>query len=200
MRNFLPIYRRELWLAFVTPLAATLLVIYLVLSGLLTLTLGSFIEANQAAMNGFFAWQPWLFLFLGAALGMGQWADEYFSEDSGHLDCELKAEQVLADFNQETKFGWSPKKMTQHIIAYCKWAEHIHCYNPSSCTHTKKDGLRWVRHVGNNQQKTFYYIQSVKAFNEMEKSAAEAVAQQPLQTDLPFGPMTTDGDDSEAPF
>ena len=25
MRNFLPIYRRELWLAFVTPLAATLL-------------------------------------------------------------------------------------------------------------------------------------------------------------------------------
>lgn len=77
MRNFLPIYRRELWLAFVTPLAATLLVIYLVLSGLLTLTLGSFIEANQAAMNGFFAWQPWLFLFLGAALGMGQWADEY---------------------------------------------------------------------------------------------------------------------------
>ena len=30
MRNFLPIYRRELWVSFATPLAATLLVIYLV--------------------------------------------------------------------------------------------------------------------------------------------------------------------------
>ncbi|MBR4519253.1 MAG: Gldg family protein [Victivallales bacterium] len=77
MRNFLPIYRRELWLAFTTPLAATLLVIYLLLSGLLTLTLGGFIENNQATLNGFFVWQPWLFLFLGAALGMGQWAEEY---------------------------------------------------------------------------------------------------------------------------
>ncbi|MBQ4481170.1 MAG: Gldg family protein [Victivallales bacterium] len=77
MRNFLSIYRRELWLSFATPLAATLLVIYLLLSGILTLTLGGFIETNLANLSGFFVWQPWLFLILGAALGMGQWSNEY---------------------------------------------------------------------------------------------------------------------------
>lgn len=77
MRNFLPIYRRELWVSFATPLAATLLVIYLLLTGILTLTLGGFIETNLANLSALFVWQPWLFLFLGAALGMGQWASEY---------------------------------------------------------------------------------------------------------------------------
>ena len=129
-----------------------------------------------------------------------QWADEFFSEDSDHLDCELKAELVLNDFNQETKFGWSPKRMTQQIIAYCQWAEHIHCYNPSFVTHKKEDGKNWLKTVAPKKKKTFYYIQSEKAYKEMEKTADDAVAQQHLQTDLPFGPMTTDGDDSEAPF
>ena len=77
MRNFLPIYRRELWVSFATPLAATLLVIYLLLTGILTLTLGGFIETNTASLSVFFVWQPWLFLFFGAALGMGQWSSEY---------------------------------------------------------------------------------------------------------------------------
>ncbi|MBR6470337.1 MAG: Gldg family protein [Victivallales bacterium] len=77
MRNFLPIYRRELRVSWTTPLAATLLVIYLLLTGILTLTLGGFIETNIASLAALFVWQPWLFLFLGSALGMGQWANEY---------------------------------------------------------------------------------------------------------------------------
>ena len=95
-----------------------------------------------------------------------QWADDFFSEDSGHLDCELKAEQVLGDFNQETKFGWSPKKMTQHLIVYCQFAEHIQCLNPASITHKNSDGERWIKRDENAQQKSYYYVQSVKGAME----------------------------------
>lgn len=77
MKFFWTIYKRELWRLLTTPLAAALLIFYLLLSGLLTLTLGGFIDGNSASLEGFFVWQPWLFLFLGAALTMGAWAEEY---------------------------------------------------------------------------------------------------------------------------
>lgn len=108
-----------------------------------------------------------------------QWADDFFSEDSGHLDCELKAEQVLNDFNQETKFGWSPKNITQHLNTYCQFAEHIHCLNPVTITHKERDGERWIKRDENNQQKAYYYVQSVKAFEEVTKTEA-------VQTNLQF--------------
>lgn len=108
-----------------------------------------------------------------------QWADDYFAEGGGHLDCELKAEQVLADFNRETLFGWAPKKMTQHLKDYCLLAEHIHCMNPVSITHQKKDGDRWIQRDANGAQKTCYYVQSQKAFDESRDK-------QPVQTEMPF--------------
>ena len=113
-----------------------------------------------------------------------QWADEFFAEDSGHLDCELKAETVLSDFNQETKFGWAPKTMTQHLNAYCQFADHIHCLNPVTITHKNNDGDRWIKRDENGQQKAYYYVQSAKA-------AAEDDNTKPEQQILPFG------DDSE---
>jgi hypothetical protein len=108
-----------------------------------------------------------------------QWADDYFAEDSGHLDCELKAETVLADFNQETKFNWPPKKMTQHLNAYCQFADHLHGLNPVSITHKQKDGERWIKRDENNQQKAFYYVLSAKA-------AVEASKADPVQAGLDF--------------
>ncbi|MCQ2403903.1 MAG: Gldg family protein [Lentisphaeria bacterium] len=77
MSAFFTCYKRELWKLLTTPLAATLLIFYLLLSGILTLTLGGFIDGNSASLDGFFLWQPWLFLFLGAAVTMGSWAEEY---------------------------------------------------------------------------------------------------------------------------
>lgn len=108
-----------------------------------------------------------------------QWADEFFAEDSSHLDCELKAETVLSDFNQETKFGWAPKTMTQHLNAYCQFADHINCLNPVTITHKDKDGDRWIKRDENGQQKAYYYVQSAKA-------AAEADNTEPAQTALSF--------------
>ena len=114
-----------------------------------------------------------------------QWADDFFAEDRGHLDCELKAEQVLNDFNQETKFGWSPKKMTQHLNAYCQFAEHIQCLNPVTITHKEQDGERWIKRDENNQQKAYYYVQSVKALEDASKT-------EPVQAKFSF-----DSDSSE---
>ena len=122
-----------------------------------------------------------------------QWADEFFAEDSGHLDCELKADQVLADFNQETKYSWSPKKMTQHLISYCQFAEHIHCLNPAIITHKEQDGGRWVKRDENGQQKTYYYVMSAK-------TAAEANKTEAVQTDLTFDTTPTDAWVDGQPF
>ncbi len=122
-----------------------------------------------------------------------QWADDFFAEDSGHLDCDLKAEQVLADFNQETKFGWSPKKMTQHLTAYCQLAEHIHCLNPASVTHKEQDGGRWIKRDENNQQKAYYFIQSVKAVGDVSKTDS-------VQTRISFESDSSEEQIDDRPF
>jgi hypothetical protein len=114
-----------------------------------------------------------------------QWADDYFAEESGHLDCELKAESVLADFNQETRFAWPPKKMTQHLNAYCQLADHINCLNPVAITNKNNDGDRWIKRDENGQQKSYYYVLSAKA-------AAEAEKTEPQQQNLPFGDDTAE--------
>ena len=122
-----------------------------------------------------------------------QWADEFFAVGSGHLDCELKADQVLSDFNRETLFGWPPKRMTQHLNAYCQLTEHIHCLNPTSVTHKQKDGERWVRRDENGQQKAYYYIMSAKAAAEMPKT-------EPVQTNLAFGDSPSEDAADDQPF
>ena len=92
------------------------------------------------------------------------WADEFLAEDGGNLDCELKAEDMLAAFNAETRYGWSPKKFAQHLKAYCDMAPHIHCLNPASKTGKKTDGERWQKREGNGSIRTMYYILSESKF------------------------------------
>lgn len=97
------------------------------------------------------------------------WADEFLAEDGDNLDCELKAEDMLAAFNAETRYGWSPKKFAQHLKVYCDMAPHIHCLNPASKTGKKTDGERWQKREGNSDKKTFYYIESEHKFVEKTK-------------------------------
>ena len=88
--------------------------------------------------------------------------------EDGHLDCELKAEMVLADFKQETKFNWPPKKMTQHLNAYCQFADHLQCLNPVSITHKQKDGERWIKRDENSYRyrcyTLFHSFSSIRSF------------------------------------
>lgn len=92
-----------------------------------------------------------------------QWADDYLAPDSGNLDREIKAEDLLSQFNNETRYNWAPKRLTQHLKDYCVLAEHIHCLNPASFTGKSKDGERWRKWDENGRQKSYYYIMSAKA-------------------------------------
>lgn len=76
MRGALTVAGRELAGYFSTPVAYVFIVIFLVLSGALTFTLGNFFARGQADLIPFFSFIPWLFLFLVPALTMRLWAEE----------------------------------------------------------------------------------------------------------------------------
>jgi len=76
MRNVFIIARRELASYFATPVASVLIVIFLVLQGAMTFNLGNFLDRNQADLQSFFAFLPWVFLLLVPAVTMRLWAEE----------------------------------------------------------------------------------------------------------------------------
>jgi ABC-2 type transport system permease protein len=76
MRPALAVARREFSSYFATPVAYVFIVIFLILSGALTFTLGNFFARGQADLIPFFSLVPWLFLFLVPALTMRLWAEE----------------------------------------------------------------------------------------------------------------------------
>jgi len=76
MSPALTVARRELAGYFATPVAYVFIVIFLVLAGALTFTLGNFFARGQADLIPFFTFVPWLFLFLVPALTMRLWAEE----------------------------------------------------------------------------------------------------------------------------
>lgn len=69
--------KRELFTILTAPPSYAMVICYLVLGALCTLTAGGFIDSNRADLNGFFAWQPWLLLPVAALLTMNQWTEEY---------------------------------------------------------------------------------------------------------------------------
>jgi len=76
MKNVLSILKRELLGYFTTPVAYVFIVIFLGLSGMFTFQLGGLYEGGQAHLRPFFAWHPWLYLFLIPAISMRLWAEE----------------------------------------------------------------------------------------------------------------------------
>lgn len=76
MRNTLLVARRELGGYFATPVAVVFIVIFLALQGVLTFNLGAFFERNQADLQPFFNFLPWVFLLLVPAITMRLWAEE----------------------------------------------------------------------------------------------------------------------------
>lgn len=70
------IFKRELASYFATPVAYVFTLIFLVLAGAFTFYLGGFFERNQADLDSFFSFHPWLYLFLIPAVSMRMWAEE----------------------------------------------------------------------------------------------------------------------------
>jgi ABC-2 type transport system permease protein len=76
MNRLAAVFSREFAGYFATPLAYVFLIIFLGLTGGLTFYLGGFYATGQADLRVFFAFHPWLYLFLIPAVGMRLWAEE----------------------------------------------------------------------------------------------------------------------------
>ena len=76
MNNIKAIFQREFAAYFATPVAYVFIVIFLFLTSTFTFYLGAFYERNQADLEPFFRFHPWLYLFLIPAIAMRLWSEE----------------------------------------------------------------------------------------------------------------------------
>lgn len=77
LQNIKTVSKRELSGYFASPVAYVFIVIWLLLNGFFTFSLGGFFEMGQASLTmSFFRWHPWLYLFLVPAVGMRLWSEE----------------------------------------------------------------------------------------------------------------------------
>ena len=75
-RHVAAIAKREWKSYFQSPVAYIFIVIFLVLAGFFTFSVGGFYEGGQADLRAFFIWHPWLYLILVPAVAMRLWAEE----------------------------------------------------------------------------------------------------------------------------
>ncbi len=77
LRNIFTLAKREFSGYFTTPVAYVFLVIFLLMTGFFTFMLGmDLFDRNQASLESFFTWHPWLYLFLVPAVAMRLWSEE----------------------------------------------------------------------------------------------------------------------------
>lgn len=76
MNNIRAVFKREFAGYFATPVAYVFIVIFLFLMGVFTFYVGAFYDRNQADLEPFFRYHPWLYLFLLPAIAMRLWSEE----------------------------------------------------------------------------------------------------------------------------
>lgn len=79
MNHFKPLFKREFFGYFRSPVAYVFIVIFLLASIGCTFFLGNLYDSNQASLVTFFSFLPWLYLVLVPAVGMRLWAEERHS-------------------------------------------------------------------------------------------------------------------------
>jgi ABC-2 type transport system permease protein len=75
MTGWFAIFRHEWRQFWATPLAGVFLIIYCLMSMLLTFFIGDLLPKGRAELSGFFQFQPWLLMALAPALSMRSWSD-----------------------------------------------------------------------------------------------------------------------------
>lgn len=105
MGNFKPLFKREFFGYFRSPVAYVFIIIFLLASVGCTFFIGNLYDSNQASLVSFFSFLPWLYLVLVPAVGMRLWAEE---RHSGTIELLFTLpvtmfEAVLAKFTA----GWA---------------------------------------------------------------------------------------------
>ena len=76
MGHFNAIFKREFNTYMNSPISFVFIVIFLMATVGCSFFLGGFFERQEASLDVFFIWHPWLFLFLIPAIGMRLWSEE----------------------------------------------------------------------------------------------------------------------------
>ena len=76
MQGLVPVFKRELLAYFHSPVAYVFMIIFLMTNAASGFLLGNFYNSNQASLEPFFLFHPWLYLFLIPAIGMRLWSEE----------------------------------------------------------------------------------------------------------------------------
>lgn len=76
MTGWTAIFRREFVAYFATPVALVFSIVFLSSAAAFTFYLGDFFVRDQADLQSFFYYHPWLFLFLIPAVSMRLWAED----------------------------------------------------------------------------------------------------------------------------
>jgi|TARA_R110002096_G_scaffold108922_1_gene238358 ABC-2 type transport system permease protein len=76
MSRTFTIMKREFGAYFATPVAYVFIVIFLLLTGVFTFYIGGLYERNQADLEPFFRFHPWLYTLLIPAISMRLWSEE----------------------------------------------------------------------------------------------------------------------------
>ena len=108
-----------------------------------------------------------------------EWANEFFSTDSGHLNCTLVYAEVYSDFVSDTKSSMSKRTFTDSLKTYCRFAGLT--YNPASITGKQADGEKFLDRInGNDKPVVCLYVQA------SEPQQTVATAEQAIDQELPF--------------
>ncbi len=94
MNRVMTLMRREFRGYFATPVAYVFIVIFLFLTGIFTFYVGGFYERNQADLEPFFRYLPWLYMLLIPAISMRLWSEE---RKSGTIELLMTLPISLAD-------------------------------------------------------------------------------------------------------
>ncbi|MBI5381018.1 MAG: ABC transporter permease subunit [Opitutae bacterium] len=76
MTQVCPVFKREFFGYFRSPVAFVFLVVFLMASVGLAFFVGNFFKANLASLESYFIFHTWLFVFFAPAAGMRLWAEE----------------------------------------------------------------------------------------------------------------------------
>lgn len=139
-----------------------------------------------------------------AAMGktFEQWAEDYFQHGSGHLDIELKLNDVYQSYRAEAQSHSADlEPFVKKLQEYCDYADHIAVFNPKDVTGCDKDGKRWRKHETSGQVRYIY----VRSIEETERMVVESKPE-PVQAELNFDPFAAANDlddrddEEEVPF
>ena len=99
-----------------------------------------------------------------------QWAEDYFQLGGGHLDVELKFEDVYQAYKTDAKSqAVDPEPFNKKMQEYCDYADHIAVFNPKDKTGNDKDGQRWRKHETSGQVRYIYVRSKEEAERMMEE-------------------------------